>query len=452
MHFDVEHSLFFDHRPPLRLAVASLVLTVGILIVNVAVSSTTLSLIGAGSGALLLLAGRSHGRRRIEPALLWAVGLVVLMVVGGVALSWQTNLVVEAGSRVLCGVVWVLWLGTQIDWTSLRAILIELRIPQAVVVSLDHALMHGVFTQREWARRRDAARLRLGTPKLPMSTWPPLLGEGVLQAFFRLEHAEKNGLLRSSSTREMDVENGIQLSGIHVQRGGNEILSQLEIHFKQGESILLCGPSGAGKSTFLRLLAGLDVPAQGTMTRLGVVIEPGTKLGDRLDGAAALLGQDPENHFIASTVDDDIAWGLIRRGIDVDEARRRSRDIAGALGIEQLWERPCHELSFGEQRRVALAGILVLEPRLVLLDEPTAGLDPVAAHGLIQLVDQYAQDTGASFFWATHDIHSVPPHIDRVLLLREGRVLFDGPTGEGLSRSRLVEAGLAISTEEEKAC
>ena len=452
MHFDVEHSLFFETRQPLRTVILSLTLTACVLIANASASSTTLSLIGAGSGALLLLLNRSHGRRRVEPALAWTLGVMALIVLGSVVLSWDAALAIEAGSRVLCGVVWVLWLGTQIDWASLRTILLGLRVPATVVASLDHALMHGVLTQREWARRRDAARLRLGRSRLPTTAWGPLLGEGVLQAFFRLERAEENALLRSSSIEEVDGHPGINLKAVDVERGEKRVLEQLELRIRPGESMLVCGPSGAGKSSLLRLLAGLDVPAQGAMTRLGIVVEPGTKLEDRLDGRVALLAQDPENHFIASTVDEDIAWGLIRRGVESIEAERRSLEMAKALGIQHLWERPCHELSFGEQRRVALAGLLVLEPELVLLDEPTAGLDPVAAHELIGLVEQYARENGASFFWATHDLHSIPPHIDRVLLLRDRRVIFDGPKAEGLSEAWLLRVGLAVPGKEEAAC
>jgi len=96
--------------------------------------------------------------------------------------------------------------------------------------------------------------------------------------------------------------------------------------------------------------------------------------------------------------------------------------------------------------------LLVLEPALLLLDEPTSGLDPVAAHELCTLVEQSVERTGAACVWATHDLHSVPPQVERVVLLRDGKVIFDGPSSEGLSRPWLLRAGLAIPQKGEQPC
>ena len=222
------------------------------------------------------------------------------------------------------------------------------------------------------------------------------------------------------------------------------MLSDVSLGVNRGEWVLLCGPSGAGKSSLLRVLAGLDEPTQGTMNRLGVAVSATTSLSDRLDGRVALLAQNPEHHFLSSTVAEDIAWGLLRRGVEPAEAERRCREMATELGVAHLLPRPCHQLSFGEQRRVALAGLLVVEPDLLLLDEPTSGLDPVAAHELCALVERMVDQTGATCVWATHDLHSIPPRAERVVLLRAGRVIFAGEPSVGLSDAWLVKAGLAI--------
>ncbi|MEM9488485.1 MAG: ABC transporter ATP-binding protein, partial [Myxococcota bacterium] len=434
MHFHADHSLFFERRQPLWRAASSLALTVCVLIVNAGAGSMAVSLVASGAGVVLLLIAYANGHPRIGPVLVWALGLVLFALLGGLALTRGVVPFVEMATRVLCGVIWVLWLGTRIDWAALRQMLLGLRVPDSVVAALDHALMHGVLTKREWTRRRDAARLRLGTSRLPLWSWGELLGEGALQAFLRLERVEEKGLLRSSSRADADEGAGVDLDAVDVERGGQVVLEQLELHLKPREWVLVCGPSGAGKSSLLRLLAGLDGPARGTMTRLGTSVAPGAALRARLDGRVALLGQNPEHHFIASTVAEDIAWGLLRRGAGACEVRRRCAEMARALRIDHLLERPCHELSFGEQRRVALAGLLVLEPALLLLDEPTAGLDPVAAHELRTLVEQSVRQTGAACIWATHDLHSLPPQAERIVLLEGRRILFDGPTAEGLSR------------------
>ena len=443
MHLHAEHLLFFERRQPLWVSAVGVTLTACALIVNAGAGSTTLSLIGSGIGAALLLA-RARGRRRFKPALAWTLALVGLALLGGVALDSGADVIAQASARVLCGAIWILWLGTQVDWASLRQLLLRLRIPEGVVASLDHALLHGVLTWREWVQRRDAARLRLGVPRLPLAAWGPLLGEGALNAFARLERAEENALLRSASCEDVRAHEGVHLDAVDVERGGQLVLEQLEIRLARAEWLLVCGPSGAGKTSLLRLLAGLDRPAQGTMTRLGSHVSPDATLRARLHGRVAFLGQNPEHHFIASTVAEDIAWGLLRRGVEAGEARRRSREVTRALRIDHLLERPCHQLSFGEQRRVALAGLLVLEPALLLLDEPMAGLDPVAALELRTLVAEAVRRTSATCVWATHCLRSLPSEARRVVLLRDRRVLFDGSTAEGLSKPWLIQAGLAV--------
>lgn len=444
MHFHAEHALFFEERQPLWVAAASLAVTSGVLVLNSAVQDVRLSSVGTAVGATLLLIEQARGRRRVAPALVWLVTLAAIATVVGLSGASDRALVLRTGTRVSCGVLWVLWLGTRIDWASLRQLLLRIRVPQGAVASLDHAIMHGILTQREWVQRRDAARSRLGSARLPLAAWGPLLGEGAFRAFERLEHAEQNALVRSASCSAEALDEGVRLDAVDVERGGHPVLEGLELRLAPGEWVLVCGPSGAGKSSLLRLLAGLDAPASGTLSRLGRRIGPDASLRERLDGRVALLGQNPEHHFVASTVAEDVAWGLLRRGVDPGEAQRRTREVTEALRIDHLLHRPCHQLSFGEQRRAALAGLLVLEPALLLLDEPTAGLDPVAAHELRQLVQASVRESGAACVWATHDVRTLPPPVTRVVLLRGRRVVFDGPADEGLSTPWRVRAGLEV--------
>ena len=442
MHFHADHSLFFEQRQPLWRSAASLAVVSCVLIVNTWLSNTTVSLSGSGIATLLLITAYARGHRRIEPALTWALILVVSVLLGGVALQGQMSLFTETAARISCGVLWVLWLGTELDWASLRQMLIAIGIPHSIIGSLDHAVMNGILTQKEWKRRRDTARLRLGKSRLPLRVLANVLGDGALTSFYRLESVEENALLRSANSALYTKVHGIELDGVSVERSGQKVLEDLHFSVPAGAWLLVCGPSGAGKTSLLRLMAGIDAPSKGTISRLGVTLAADVPLKGRLDGRVALLSQNPEHHFIASTVAEDIAWGLLRRNVDIIEAYRRAEEMAKAMGLEHLLQRPCHTLSFGEQRRVALAGLLVLEPKLLLLDEPTSGLDPVAAHELRTIVNQLVQSTGAACIWATHDLHTLPTQANRVLFLNKGRVVFDGATEIGLSETWLLKAGL----------
>ena len=453
MHFHAEHGLFFETRRPLWRVALSLASVATVLGLNVFLGSVAFSLVAGAVGILLLLLAFTRGHSRLEPLVAWLIAIVACGLIGTAALQLNPDALMSTAARITCGTIWILWLGTQLDWASLRKLFLIARIPESVVASLDHALMHGVFTRSEWIRRRDTARLRQGDPALSLSAWGKVVGEGALHSFFRLEAVEENALLRSESlVGERCNGSGVTLDSVDLERDGTSVLTNLRLTIDPGEWLLLCGPSGAGKSSLLRLLAGLDAPARGSMSRFGVQINAQSSLKHRLDGRVALMGQNPEHHFVASTVAEDIAWGLVQRGVSSEVANRKSLDLAMELSIDHLMERPCHGLSFGEQRRVALAGLLVLEPSLLLLDEPTAGLDPVAAHRLRTLVETLARDKGIACVWATHDLQSTPSLAKRVVLLHEKSLVFDGTVDEGLSEEWLVQAGLAFAKGDKESC
>ena len=445
MHFHAEHSLFFERQQPLWRSICSLGLAVFMAVANVTANRLEVSLAGAGLASLLLVIAYGRGRRRVEPAVVWVLALVVIAMLGGNLIGGGPGGLGPVAARVSCGVLWVLWLGTVLDWPALRDLLTVARVPASVVGSLDHAVMSGAFTKHEWSRRGDAARMRLGAARVPLRARAHLLGEGALAGFLRLESAEEQALSRSAFSHTAAAREPLRLESVGVVRGGEIVIRSMDLTLHTGEWALVCGPSGAGKSSLLRVLAGLDAPGSGRVARLGTQLTSDLPLRKRLDGRVGLLSQNPEHHFIASTVSEDIAWGLVQRGLERGEAGRRAAEMADALGVGELLRRPCHALSFGEQRRVALAGLLVTEPDLLLLDEPTSGLDPVAAEQLIELVQVHAEKSGAACLWATHDLHSLPSRVQRVVLLHGGTVVFDGDLHEGLSAPWLKRAGLARS-------
>lgn len=445
-------------------AVVALFIVVLVLLGNGFCQSATVSLLGLGIAAVLLVFQSRKGWLRLGTLALWCLSLVLISLVSHLVFELDPNLTLQSTTRIACGVAWVLWLGTVLELRTLRDLLIRLGTPWPLVTSVERSILHAHLTQMEWKRRRDAAHLRTGKARLAPRTWVSLISEGAFAAIARLEEVHRSALLRETVRSFTQLKEGMKgdssregsserrpvepiicaLSSARIERDGRSLLESTSLALRRGERVALCGTSGAGKSTLLKLLAGLYGPSEGQVTRFGRTIGPETPLALRVDGCVALLLQNPEQHFVASTVAEDIEWGLIARDVHRAERLVRVRAVAESLDLASMLERPCHQLSFGQQRRVALAGLLVLEPELLLLDEPTSGLDPVAARDLTRRVEAYLAEAKAACVWVSHDLRGWPSGIDRMLLLKEGRVVFDGSTEEGASEESLRRAGLWV--------
>ncbi|MBL8223253.1 MAG: ABC transporter ATP-binding protein, partial [Bryobacterales bacterium] len=203
----------------------------------------------------------------------------------------------------------------------------------------------------------------------------------------------------------------------------------------EGEFALLAGASGSGKSTLCRLLNGL-IPhlhggeASGVLTVAGN--DPRATPPYRMCGAVGLLLQRPDAQCLATTVARDIAFGPAAQGQDRATIARRVRETAEWLDIVHLLARAPHTLSGGEQQRVALAGVLAMRPRLLVLDEPFAFLDAAGAAQLRGLLRRL-HETGVTLMVAEHRIEQIADIADRVLVLDRGRLVADGPPGPILS-------------------
>jgi energy-coupling factor transport system ATP-binding protein len=216
-------------------------------------------------------------------------------------------------------------------------------------------------------------------------------------------------------------------------------LDAVSLAIEPGELVLLAGGSGSGKSTLLRAAAGL-VPHFHGGTFAGQVLTGG--LDTREHGPAALsavagtLFQDPETQVVMSTVRAEIAFPLENRGLPAPAVARGVEEAALALGLAGLLDRPTHELSGGELQRVALAAALAGRPRLLLLDEPTSQLDPVAGDELLGVLRRLNEEWGTAIVLAEHRLERCLPAADRVIELRAGRVVADEAPRTWLARTR----------------
>jgi cobalt/nickel transport system ATP-binding protein len=249
----------------------------------------------------------------------------------------------------------------------------------------------------------------------------------------------------------------IRLSGLEYRYpDGKEALRGVELTVRAGETVALVGPNGAGKSTLLMHLNGL-LPARGRMTfghdhtgGLGVgnarrslgpkVWIDGLEVNDRnapeVRRRVGLVFQDPDDQLFCNTVIEDVAFGPLNMGKTTVEARRIALDCLERVDLRDLADRPPHHLSFGERKRVCLAGVLACDPSVLVLDEPSANLDPRGRRRLIQLI----HGLPSTKLIATHDLELVLELCSRTILLDAGRVVADGPSREVLGDPVLVEA------------
>jgi cobalt/nickel transport system ATP-binding protein len=211
-----------------------------------------------------------------------------------------------------------------------------------------------------------------------------------------------------------------------------------------GERVSLLGSNGAGKSTLLLMMNGVEQPCRGSVWLDGEQLSGAREHATALRRSVGVLLQDPDDQLIAPIVDQDVAIGPLLAGVDAQTARRTVREALVEMEIEHLASRPVHELSFGEKKRVALAGIIALQPRILLLDEPTAGLDPSGVRALTRLLEG-VQKQGCAIVQTTHDVTFAYEWSDSAYVLESGHLLKGGDAGEVLSDGQMLEsAGLEL--------
>ncbi|WP_237152379.1 energy-coupling factor ABC transporter ATP-binding protein [Oryzibacter oryziterrae] len=220
--------------------------------------------------------------------------------------------------------------------------------------------------------------------------------------------------------------------------GGVPALKGLSLSIARGRRLAILGPNGAGKSTLFLHLNGTLQPDSG---RVLVAGEPGSYSRKGLSDwrrRVALVLQDPDDQLFAATVAEDISFGPLNLGLSDDETRNRVNEALEVLKIGDLRDRATHMLSGGQKKRVAIAGAIAMRPDVLLLDEPTAGLDHAASMHLIALLDRMAE-AGMTLVFSTHDVDLALRLADDVALFSDGRVMAEGPAETILSNRALLE-------------
>ncbi len=212
---------------------------------------------------------------------------------------------------------------------------------------------------------------------------------------------------------------------------GREALRGVHLTLTAGEKVALVGPNGAGKSTLMLALVGL-LKGKGTLRVFGEELHDGN--ARRLRARLGLVFQDPDDQLFSPTVFDDVAYGPLYAELPEPEVRRRVTLALSQVGLEGFEGRLSHHLSAGEKKRAAIATVLAMEPEVLLLDEPSAGLDPRARRRLIEVLRSLPQ----TMLVATHDLGLVAELLPRTVIMDGGVVVADGPTAELLADEELL--------------
>ena len=206
-------------------------------------------------------------------------------------------------------------------------------------------------------------------------------------------------------------------------------LDDINLEIQEGKITALIGHTGSGKSTLIQMLNALLIPDEGTVQVDDFIITSNKKKNKKIKELRrhiACIFQFPEYQLFEETVEKDVAYGLKNYGIKQDEAILKAREALALVGIdESFYKRSPFELSGGEKRRVAIAGILVLNPDILVLDEPTAGLDPEGTRIVLSLLEKLNKE-GKTIILVTHDMNIVNEYADDVIVLKEGRVVYQG--------------------------
>ncbi|HMK34475.1 MAG TPA: ATP-binding cassette domain-containing protein [Desulfomonilaceae bacterium] len=227
----------------------------------------------------------------------------------------------------------------------------------------------------------------------------------------------------------MTSEFSVEATGVvFAYQEGTRALENVDFWVKQGEFVAMLASNGSGKTTLIKLLVGLLKPEKGLIKLNGKDI---SRLSSAdLSRSVGLVFQNPSDQLFAATVEEDVAYGPRNLGLDEDEVQRRVDESLESVAASELRGRAIHHLSFGEQKRVCMAGVLAMRPSTLILDEPTAGLDPAGEALMMRLLNRLNRQHGITVILATHSVDLLPLFADRIYVLRLGKVLKQGPADE----------------------
>ncbi len=371
----------------------------------------------------------------------------------------------SAAARVACDMTWLAAFFLTTPFVGIIKALKWFRVPDVLIDVIATAYRYAFLLVEEFFKMRDIARIKGGfdTYLKACRSTARILAQVILRAYdrsLRIEEAmtargataprEKNPMNHSAETpvcpNRCDItpvflKDGVPVlscSGMWHAYKGDRSIKNVSLRVEKGEVVVLCGPNGSGKTTLLKLFAGILAPEKGDIFLYGNTLDGNTRKAAYR--RVALLLQDPNDQLFCTHVREDIAFGPLNLGLETGEIDRLVDTAMELMEVAHLAERPIHRLSHGEMKRVGLAGLIAMRPPLILLDEPTASLDPASANHLVNLIRHLNSHHGYTLVIVTHDIDLAALIASRIIILNDGQVMADGLPREILSNKQLLDS------------
>jgi len=224
----------------------------------------------------------------------------------------------------------------------------------------------------------------------------------------------------------------------HRYSDGTLALDDVSLDFERGERIALLGTNGSGKTTLLYHLNGILKPTSGKLYFEDKPLAYDAKSLLNLRKRVGFVFQDPNDQLFASSVKQDVAFGPLNLGYTPEHVKQLVDDALTTVGMTQFTDKPPHFLSGGQKKRVALAGVLAMQPEVIIMDEPTSSLDPLAASDILHLLLRLNKENGITLLLATHDVDIVPLFANKLYILDKGEVVSEGTPKESFSKTELI--------------
>jgi cobalt/nickel transport system ATP-binding protein len=212
---------------------------------------------------------------------------------------------------------------------------------------------------------------------------------------------------------------------IYEYPDGTKALENVNFKAEDGKIVALLGPNGAGKSTLFLHFNGILRPTSGEVVVNGHPVSYNKKDLMKLRQNVGIVFQNPDDQLFAPTVMEDVAFGPMNMGLSREEVEKRVKNALKRVGMEGFEKKPPHHLSGGQKKRVAIAGILAMDPKIMVLDEPTSGLDPKGASQIMRLLYELNED-GMTIIISTHDVDLVPLYASTVYIISHGNIIKEG--------------------------